>query len=212
VRLRGDQLQSLAKRPDIISIQPFHLPEKFDERQAQIVAGNLREHIPTGPGYLAWLTSNGFAQTQFSASAFVVDVTDSGLDNGTVSPAHFALYEMGNIAGTSRVVYNRLEGSANPGSTIQGCSGHGNINAHILAAFSDASAGFPHTDSAGFRYDLGVCPFVKVGSSVIFDPKDYTYPNLPNLQSRAYRDGARVSANSWGAYTAGGYDVLAQTF
>ncbi|MCX6210041.1 MAG: S8 family serine peptidase, partial [Bacteroidetes bacterium] len=33
-----------------------------------------------------------------------------------------------------------------------------------------------------------------------------------NLASRAYRDGVKISCNSWGANTAGGYDVDAQSY
>jgi uncharacterized repeat protein (TIGR01451 family) len=185
----------------------------LDERQAQIVAGNLSGSSPSGPGYLAWLAGKGFTQAQFINSGFVVDVSDSGIDNGTTTPGHFALYQLGDPSLSSRVIYNRLEGTANGGSTLQGCDGHGNLNAHIIAGFSDLSTnGFLHTDSTGYSYDLGICPFVKVGSSVIFDPNSFTSPSYPKLQGDAYRDGARISANSWGADVAGVYDVDAQAY
>ena len=87
-------------------------------------------------GYLSWLAGKGFTQAQFDASGFVVDVTDSGIDNGTTAPNHFGLYVAGARPGTSRVVYSRLEGTANPGSTLQGCDGHGNLNTHIIAGFN----------------------------------------------------------------------------
>jgi hypothetical protein len=172
----------------------------------------LSGSVPSGPGYLAWLASKGFTQAQFDASGFVVDVSDSGIDNGTAAPGHFGLYVTGDPGQPSRVIYNRLEGTANGGSTLSGCDGHGNLNTHIIGGYNDFAAGFPHTDATGFHYGLGVCPFVRVGSSVIFDPDTYTSPNLPNLQSRAYRDGARVSNNSWGANTAGAYNANAQTY
>lgn len=211
VRLPADQLAALASQPDVVSINLYNPRRKFDERQDQIVAGNLTGVQPSGPGYLAWLASKGFAQTQFTASGFAVDVTDSGLDNGTATPNHFGLFTGGNTAQTSRVVYSRLEGTGNSGSTIQGCDGHGNLNAHIIGGYVSLS-NFPHTDSAGYRYGLGVCPFVKVGSSVIFDPSNFTTPDYEDLISRAYRDGARISSDSWGADTAGDYDVDAQAY
>ena len=61
--------------------------------------------------------------------------------------------------------------------------------------------GFPFGDGAGYRYGLGVAPFTKVGSSVVFDPYYFTSPNYANLQSKAYNSGARISSNSWGANT-----------
>ncbi|HTS17437.1 MAG TPA: S8 family serine peptidase [Verrucomicrobiae bacterium] len=198
VRLRPEDLTTLAAQPDVVSIQPYGEPRKFDERQDQIVAGNLTGNVPTGPGYLAWLTNLGFTQTQFDESGFVVDISDSGIDNGTTSPGHFALYELGDTNNPSRVAYNRLEGTPDRQSTIAGCDGHGNLNAHIVCAYDDQPAGFPHTDSAGYYYDLGVCPFVRVGSSVIFDPSNFTNPDYADLMSDAYNDGARISNNSWG--------------
>lgn len=211
VRIPAESVAEISTQPDVVSIQPYNDPDKRDERQAQIVAGNLSGSSPSGPGYLAWLASKGFTQEQFTASGLVVDVTDSGIDNGTIAPGHFGLYQSGNPALPSRVAYNRIEGSPHIGSSAAGCDGHGNLNAHIIAGFNDASAGFPHTDAAGFRYGLGICPFVSVGSSVVFDPDVFTSPNFANLQSKAYAGGARISANSWGN-TNNSYTVDAQAF
>lgn len=211
LRLPFDQLAPLAKRPDVISIQPYVLPQKQDERQGQILAGNLVGTQPSGPGYLAWLQGKGFTAAQFDASGFAVDVSDSGLDNGTQLPGHFGLYTLGNPGLASRVAYNRLVGIPNRGSTIQGCDGHGTLNTHLIAGYVDL-AGFPHADSAGYHYGLGICPFVRVGSSVIFDPSTFTNPDFTELQSRAYQDGARISCNSWGASIAGAYNIDCQEY
>lgn len=212
VRLWPADLDRLASQPDVISIHPAAAPHKLDERQDQIIAGNLTGPVPSGPGYLAWLATNGFTQAQFDASGFVVDISDSGIDNGTTQPGHFALYRLGDTNQPSRVVYNRLEGAPNPpASTVAGCDGHGNLNTHIVAGYTDQPAGFPHTDATGFAYGLGVCPFVKIGSSVIFDPENSTYPDYPTLFSAAYRDGARISNNSWGSAN-GVYDADSQAY
>ncbi len=211
VELPPEKLAELATNADVVSIQPYFPRKKFCERQAQIMAGNISGNSPSGPGYLAWLTGKGFTQAQFDASGFVVDVTDSGIDNGTTSPNHFGLHLGGTNTLASRVAYNRLEGTPNPGSTLQGCDGHGNLNAHIIGGYDDLT-GFPFADGSGFHYGLGICPFVRVGSSVIFDVTNFTSPNYDNLASRAYNNGARVSNNSWGADTAGAYDADAQNY
>ena len=207
VRLDPADLDALAMRPDVVSIQPFVVPVKSGERQGQILAGDLSA---ASPGFLDFLAASGFTQQQFSLSGFSVDVSDSGVDNATTLPNHPGLYVGGDPSAASRVVYNRLEGSAIYGDTIEGCDGHGNINAHIVAGYGDG-LDFPFADGDGFRYGLGVAPFVRVGSSVIFAPS-YTYPNFPNLQSKAYNDGARISSNSWGSLVYGAYDIIAQTF
>ena len=211
VRLPPERLAEIAARPDVVSIHPFLTPKKRDERQNQILAGNISGNGPSGPGYLAWLGGIGFTQAQFTASGFIVDVTDSGIDSGTTTPRHPGLFVNGTVASGSRVSYNRLSGSPNSGSTKKGCDGHGTLNAHIIGGYNHLS-GFPHADGAGFRYGLGVAPFVKVGSSVIFDPDNYTYPNFEDLHSRSYQDGARITSNSWGSDSDGAYDLDAQAF
>jgi len=216
VALPSDQLDAIAAEPDVISIQPFAVPKKRDERQDQIVAGHLNEtNGPSGPGYLAWLASRGFTQAQFDASGFIVDVADSGIDNGTDTIGHFGLHRLGDLNQPSRIAYYRIEGTLNPGGTLAGCDGHGALNGHVIGNYDDFT-GFQHQDSAGFSYGVGVCPFVKLGSSVIFDNSvpgnDYTYPDFNVMASDAYGSGARIGSDSWGADVGGHYDFEAQTY
>ena len=214
VSLPPAAVSSLAQLPDVISIQPYDVPEMMDERQAVILTGDLVNNAPRGPGYLAWLTAKGFNQEQFDASGLVVDVSDSPIDNGTTSINHFALYPLGNLNGLCRVTYARVEGFLFPGGSMEAIDGHGTVDAHIIAGYS-AFNNFPHADSLGFRYGLGVAPFVRVGSSIIFcnsDVSDWTYPVYDDLASRAYRDGARISANSWGSDSAGAYGTTSQNY
>ena len=211
-KLPPAQIASLAEQPDIISIGPYQTPGKRDERQCIIMTGQLTNGAPTGPGYLTWLANRGFTQAQFDASGLVVDVTDSPIDNGSTNVNHFALYKDGTITNSSsRVVYTRLEGTANTGSVTSAQDGHGNLNAHIIAGQVNLTNS-PHLDANGYKYGVGVVPFVKVGGSIIFDVSNFTSPNYDNLAARAYRDGARVSGNSWGADTAGAYDADAQNY
>jgi len=210
VTIPESRLAELAARPDVVSIQPWLVPELHDERQDQIMANHLSGGAPTGPGYLAWLTGLGFTQEQFTASAFGVDVTDSGLDNATNLPNHFALYVNGIRPGTSRVSYNRIYGTAGS-SAGKGCNGHGTVNAHIVAGYN-ALTGSYHEDAAGYNYGLGVCPWVKVGSSVIFDPSYTSPPSFADIQSDAYASGARISTNSWGSHAYGAYTSDCQTY
>ena len=215
VSIPSDQLDTIAAQPDVISIQPYTQPKLRDERQDQIVAGNLFGTAPSGPGYLAWLASKGFTQAQFDASGFVVDVADSGIDNGTTAPGHFGLYRNGDTSASSRVAYSRFEPQNHVTGTLSGCDGHGTLNSHIIANF-DNYTGFQHRDSAGYSYGVGVCPFVKVGASVIFDNSvpnnDYTDPNFNTMASDAYGSGARISNNSWGSDVNGDYDIDSQTY
>ena len=191
----------LAARPDVVSVQPYVEPTLLDERQDVLLAGQMTGGLPNAPGYLPWLAARGFTQAQFDASAFGVDVTDSGIDDASTTPNHFGLYRLGDVNAASRVAYVRLFGTPNAGSTLEGCDGHGNINAHIIAGYSDRTSA-PFVDAQGYRYGLGVAPFVRVGGSVIFDPGSFTFPDYEDLISSAWADGMRISSNSWGANTA----------
>lgn len=217
----ANQLDTIAAQPDVISIQPYLEPKKRDERQDQIMAGNLSGDQPSGPGYLAWLASKGFTQAQFDASGFVVDVADAGVDNGTRTPGHFGFYNFGDPSQSNRLAYARFEGHPHAGGTRAGCDGHGAINAHIIANY-DGYAGSQHQDAEGYSYGVGVCPFVKIGSSVIFDnfdnsagptaKNDYTNPSFPKMLSDAYNSGARIQNNSWGSDVGGLYDITSQAY
>ena len=91
VRLPAEQLAQVAAQPEVISIQPYYPRIKMDERQDQIIAGNLSGSAPASPGYLKWLENQGFTQSQFESSGFAVDITDSGIDNGTTYPVILAV-------------------------------------------------------------------------------------------------------------------------
>lgn len=212
VALPMNQVMQVAHQGDVISINPWVIPTLNCEIQDQIIAGNLSGAAPSGPGYLAWLLSKGFTQGQFSSSNFKVDVTDETVDSGYTSPNHFGLWEGGIVGSVSHVAYARQVSAASVTAPIgPDCGGHGNLNCHIVGGYDDL-AGATFQDASGFHFGLGVCPFVKVGSTCIFNP-GYTNPNLTWIQSYAYNDGARISSNSWGTNVSGGpYLINSQTY
>src|SRR5262249_38498981 len=119
------------------------------------------------------------------------------------------------VPSNSRIAYTRLVGTAHTGSTLQGCDGHGNLNSHIIGGYVPTGGifgAFPHADGSGFRWGLGLAPFVKIGSSVIFDPSTFTSPSYQTLESMAYRDGARMSSNSWGNTSGNTYNTDSQQY
>jgi subtilisin-like proprotein convertase family protein len=210
----------IAERGDVVSIQQWVTPKKRDERQNIIITGNVTENpaVPTPMDYLAYLAAKGFSTS--TVTSFAVNLSDSGIDNGTTTPNHFGLYRIGNpaVPANSRVIYNRLIGTPNAGSSLQGCDGHGNENSHIIGGYVPTGTvggvnfgAAPHADASGFRRGLGLAPFVKIGSSVIFDPNAFTSPIYQNLESQAYNTGARISSNSWGASN-NAYTVDAQQY
>jgi hypothetical protein len=224
----------VAKRPDVVSIARYVEPRKFDERQNMILARNVSASSPITPNagnYLTQLATWGFTQAQFNASGFIVDVTDDGADrnpgatdpgtiaqNSNVGPVparHFNFYESGAKANASRFAYKGRWGTASTTDLGLGRSGHGQLNMSIVGGFVpdsfDVGGTRVHRDPQGFRYGLGVAPFVRMANSVIFDP-NYTDPSYPAMLSAGYASGTRISTNSWGADVGGAYDVDAQAY
>lgn len=211
--IAADQLDAVAARPDVVSIAPFIEPVKHDERQNMILAGNLTGNVPNAGNYLSTLSGWGFTQAQFNASGFIVDVTDDGADRnptgadpgtiatnanaGPVASRHFVLREGGLMANASRFIYKGRWGSASTTDGGLGLAGHGQINMSIVGGFVpdalDPTGTRVHRDPQGFRYGLGVAPFVRMANSVIFDP-GFTNPNYPNMLSAGYGAGTRVSS------------------
>ncbi|MFQ3582224.1 MAG: S8 family serine peptidase, partial [Chloracidobacterium sp.] len=230
VRMSPDSLMDVANRPDVVSIHPNVPVKKLDERQNMIVAGNLTGNVPNPGNYLTLLSSWGFTQAQFNSSGFIVDVTDDGADrnptgtdpgtvpvNGSAGPVparHFSLRESGNFTGTSRFIYKGLWGTLGSDQGL-GFDGHGQLNMSIVGGFVpdgfDAGGTRIHRDPDGFRYGLGVAPFVRMANSVIFDP-NFTNPNFNDMLASNYADGARITSNSWGAAVAGAYNINSQTY
>lgn len=200
-------LTALATDPGIVSIEPASRYEPQDERQAQILAGNVagaEPLVPTGPDYFAFHESLGLGAATFP---FAVGVTDTGLDRGSTSQVHPDFVERG----VSRVTYAD-DFTSDPDATD--CDGHGTINAGIIAGLNTDN-GAAAEDVGGFNYDLGVAPRAKIGGSKIFNCAgefDLT-SSLTALTASAYAKGARISSNSWGcAECAGGYDADSQEY
>src|SRR5207249_3730657 len=100
VRIPAALIPRLAAQPDVFWIEPCLPKRLMDERQGQIMAGNLdgTGTQPSSPGYLSWLNGKGIS-ANFS---FTVDVSDDGLDRGSTSDVHQDFKDAG---GASRVTY-----------------------------------------------------------------------------------------------------------
>jgi PKD repeat protein len=194
-RLAPGFVQALATSPQVFQIEPQGELVKHDERQGQIMAGNVTATGPSAPGYLAYLASLGFNSSQFTG--FSVNVVDDALG----------------LTGHPDLASGRVAFTLNPtGQTgVQG--GHGFLNAHIVAGFNDGT-GTAVEDTGGYNYGLGIAPWARVGSTAIFgsgtlDPSVY--------EEQAYGLGARISSNSWGFQNIFGgpvpdYDANSQEF
>lgn len=203
------QAIALAAQPDVVSIHPHRQSKTLDERQDMIVAGQL-PGAGYAHGYLDWLAAKGFTQAQFDASGFGVDITDSGFDNGTLTPYQTNFYLGGDPANASRVVYQRDYSPAFPGEPTDpnnddsypvsaDCAGHGTFVASIVGGFA-AQTGSPYLDSGGFERGLGIAPFVRLGGTSIATNCEGSLGSSPERTvSTAYASGMRITNNSWGS-------------
>ncbi len=202
LRLDGANVVELARSSHVFAIEPKLEARLLDEAQGQIMAANLNAGAtaPSGPGYLAWLATKGFPGAGANPFSFVVDVTDDGVDRGSLTDVNDEFKVSGASAGASRLAYNNnYSGDA----LADGRAGHGNINASIVGGYN-ALTGTAYEDASGYNYGLGIAPWVKLGNSKVFSNAGAGVFNQPTAtrMANAYNGGARISSNSWG-YTSG---------
>ncbi len=216
VALPPERLSELASQADVVSIHLYTPPQRCDERQNQISAGNLNVagSQPSGTGYLSWLNSKGFSQEQFDASGFIVDIADDGWDLGiAATPANPEFRKNGSAGELSRVKYSQM-GSTLSEAESWAADGHGNINISIVGGFNQLT-GSPYEDGSGYNFGVGVCPFALMGNTKVFndagdwDPTDEQ--ELAYIDSN-YTRGVRISSDSWGASGPGVYDIYSQSY
>ena len=214
-RVAVARLDGLASLAAVYNIEPYAPPQKNDEMQDQILAGNIAlssgNTTASGPGYLAWLASIGASSDP--ADYPILDIVDDGVDSGNVNnilhPDFYAYHD--GQPPSSRIQF--LKSCLANGST-SGEDGHGNLNAGIAAGYN-AQSGFPYHDAAGYSLGLGVSPYGRLASTKIFgDAYDASAcdNSYTGIVRRAYAAGARITSNSWGTVGYPYYNAGAQEY
>ncbi|HNT77607.1 MAG TPA: S8 family serine peptidase, partial [Anaerolineae bacterium] len=210
IEIAATDLTWLAALPGVVNVEPALEYQMMDEIQGQIMAGNLNAAgtRPAGTGYLTWLTWLGFPTDP--ANYPIVDVTDDGIDDGDATPLHTDFYEFGSTSNPDRLIYN-YNGTTD--ASADGGGGHGNLNASIVAGYN-TTTGYPYEDASGYNYGLGINPYGRVAGSKVFrNSGSWDYPGSnAALIGNSYTLGARISSNSWGANTGGGYTIDCQEY
>jgi hypothetical protein len=202
LKLDGANVLEAARDPHVFAVEPILVAKLLDERQGQIMAGQLdvTGTQPSTPAYFAWLASKGFPGAGADPFGFAVDVEDDGVDRGSLTDVNDEFKVDGLSGGASRLAYNNnYSGDA----LADGRAGHGNINASIIFGYNSAT-GTAFEDALGYQYGLGIAPWVKLGNSKVFSNSGSGVFNQPTStrMANAYNGGARISSNSWG-YTTG---------
>ena len=76
--LSAAEVSALAADPAVVAIEPAGVPSFMTSGAPRSLPATLTGNAPSGPGYDAWLATNGFG----APFGFAIDVTDSGLDGG----------------------------------------------------------------------------------------------------------------------------------
>lgn len=206
------QLETLANWNDVFNIELWEALELFDERQGQIIAGNLNGTQPAGPGYLDWLAQHSFPATPTSYP--IVAIVDSGIDSGSATnPRHPDFRDLGDATQASR-----LNAIVNCTLDTDGTDydGHGTLNAGIVGGYTPHTEN-PFADAEGYRYGLGISPYGRMSGIKIFD--SYGWFDITNcaesfdiIAEKTYQSGAAIASNSWGSRSSGRYTTLAQFY
>lgn len=215
LELPAASFEAVASWPDVLNVEPWVAPRRYDERQGQLIAGNANNTggtlQPASPGYLNWLASKGFPTTPESYP--IVDVVDDGIDNGSSSPLDPDFYVLGSKANSDRLIYN-LNCTSDP--TPNAVGGHGNINLSIVGGYNNSS-GTPYQDSQGYRLGLGISPYGRLAGTKIFaNVGSYDTSSCGNTDqgvvAASYNAGATITSNSWGSPTYGAYTATSQSY
>ncbi len=200
LQLDAEGVLALAADDHVYAIEPRLEARLLDERQGQIMAGNVNAAgtQPSGTGYLAWLQSKGFPGAD--PFPFAVDVVDDGVDKGSTTDVNVEFKVGGVSSGASRYAYaNNYSGDP----LADGKAGHGNLNASIIGGYNNLT-GAAYEDTSAYNYGLGIAPWVKFGNTKVFNNAGagvFSQPANVRLAA-AYNAGARISSNSWG-YSSG---------
>jgi hypothetical protein len=207
-------IATLAQYPDVFAVEEYVEPKLNDEVQDQIIAGNFSADMtgPIAPGYFTFLTNLGFSET--AADYPIVNVTDDGIGDGTVTNGAGDVTLTDHEDGTtSRImaVFN-CTGSGPP----HGQDGHGHLNTGIVGGY-DTRTGFPYVDNLGYLRGTGISPYTRLAHTKIFaDGGIYSIGNCggtdAGVSHQEVVNGGVISTNSWGAAVGGAYNDDARAY
>ncbi len=212
ITIKVGDIQKVLDMPDSFWISEYFERTMSDEVQNQILAANFNADNsgPAMTGYADFLAARGFPTTP--ASYPIVDVTDSGIGNGTVNSGDPTFHEGGDINNPTRLAYvSNCTAQALDGTT----GSHGHLDANIVGGF-ESRVGFPFIDPNGYIRTQGVNPFTRLAGTRIFGPGfdlSACGGNDVGLLQSIQDDGAHITNNSWGCSgCAGSYDDSSQAF
>ncbi len=185
IQINSDIVSKVAHIPEVYWIEPYMVPEIFDEVSDEIVGGSF-------PGYGSYVNSLGYNGTGVNIS-----IVDTGLDTGVNGTMHEDL--RGRVLG-----YIDYTEDDDTDGVAEDINGHGTHCTGIVAG--NASIGT--TDTNSYLYGLGVAPNAKILAQRIFGDSDsWEGPSNQELVKDAFIRGAVLGSNSWGSRSYGAYTL-----
>jgi hypothetical protein len=186
VTVPRSRLRALATDPRIVAIEPLGVANLSDERSCQIVAGNHDTQQATNAGlYLSNWFHTVCGGCIYDLSSYIVNVVDTGLDNGSAQPIH---QDIATRVNSWHDYYNANDTSSQPS--------HGEMVAGIIGGY--AASGLK--DPAGFYYGMGIAPTARLRISKVFNFAEYTVLTpavLKTVTTNAYDSGSYFQNQSW---------------
>ncbi|HEY0230890.1 MAG TPA: S8 family serine peptidase [Dokdonella sp.] len=218
LRVRLSDIAPIAERADVTFVGAKHQRTLMDEKQALILAGDFAPGLAS-PSYLQFLLDHGFSQDP--AAYPLIDLTDSTIDEGgtgatVLDTADEMLHRNGDLAQPARIAYFK-NCSDWPDDQVGAADGHGSLNAGIIGDY-DQRSGYPFQDEQGQHLGLGINPFARIGSTVIFvsaPPQSNDFGcggNDQGVVDANALNGAKISSNSWGYSASLTYSSPDQTY
>ncbi|MBL4659597.1 MAG: S8 family serine peptidase [Alcanivoracaceae bacterium] len=212
ITVKFSDIRKIVDMPDSFWVAEYFERTLSDEVQNQIMVADFNgdNSGPAMTGYADFLAAKGFPTT--AASYPVVDVTDSGIGNGTTATGDPTFHEGGQLTNPTRVSYVTDCTTNGNGEAV---GGHGHLNLNIVGGF-ESRVGFPFIDPNGYIRTQGINPYTRLAGTRIFGPNfdlGGCGGNDVGLLQSVQDDGAQIMSNSWGCSgCAGSYDDSSQAF
>jgi len=184
--LNVKDILKVAKTEGVLWIEPYKVPELFDELYMELDEGPYPEHeIGQPPNELGSWTD---VIAGYTGQGVTVALGDTGI-----------YWQHPDFQDRVIAIHSWAGDDGHDGY------GHGTATAHVAAGYPGVPEGY-QTDENGYYWGLGQSPDALIAMDKIFSDAGYwLFPDYYEMARWAWSIGARVHSNSWGANTGGAY-------
>ncbi len=184
--VNAKDLLEVAKTEGVLWIEPYKIPQLFDELYMELDEGPFPEHeIGQPPNELGTWTD---VVAGYTGQGVTIALGDTGI-----------YWQHPDFQDRVVAIHSWAGDDGHDGY------GHGTATAHVAAGYPGVPPEYA-TDDNGYYWGLGQSPDSLIAMDKIFSDAGYwLYPDYYEMARWAWSIGARVHSNSWGASTGGAY-------